>query len=278
MSLKVLILGASGYLGGELAEILSLQHEVYCLVRSEAAFQKANLKAPLSKIIYDHEVDKHFFDFALNLVVDYGRSGNSDLENTNVNYPYQILAKANVRTVINFSTALPSEVSEYARTKKILELKLESLCLEKNIQLLNLHLQHFYGPSAPESNFITYLIKKLVTGETLELTDGEQKRDFLYVDDVIASIQLLLEKSKTLKPCEIIEIGSGEAIRVRELVELIAKLSHSKSKLNFGSIPRRKSEPDELVADTSRLKEIGWCPQINLHQGINSCIKFHLDI
>ena len=90
------------------------------------------------------------------------------------------------------------------------------------------------------------------------MTAGEQKRDFIHIDDVVSIYQLLLKKvQKESSFYQEYPIGSGKATTVRELVEIIHKLTKSKTILNFGALPYREGEIMFSEAKIEKLKLIG---------------------
>jgi CDP-paratose synthetase len=255
--MKLLFLGGTSYLGSKIIERLERNsaHEITLIKRDTSDSEIAAISEQ---------------DFVFNLVVDYGKNKSlAEVLSVNVEYPLRITEKLKFKTIINFSTALEKNVSHYSFSKKVLEESLVFLSNQKKYNVLNLHLQHFYGKGAPPYNFITFLTNKMMKSEEIDLTDCSQKRDFIHIDDVIDAIELILIKSKQFKQVDVIDIGSGEAGKLKDIVEEIKKITGSTSKLNFGAVAKRLGEPQELIADISRLKAMGWNPKISLNEGIS---------
>ena len=120
------------------------------------------------------------------------------------------------------------------------------------IKVVNLQLEHFYGPGCPPTNFITLMIEKLKNNEPqIDLTPGLQVRDFIYYTDVLDAYQVVLEKWETLtETFTNLQVASGNHITIKELVEKIKALTGSSSILNFGALPYR---PNELMKPENRL-------------------------
>jgi GDP-L-fucose synthase len=108
--------------------------------------------------------------------------------------------------------------------------------------------------------------KKLVVWGT-----GEPRREFLHVDDLAAAGLLLLEKYDSP---EIINIGCGEDVTIRELAELICDV------VGFdGEMVWDKTKPDgtlRKLLDITRIRELGWQPKIPLRQGIAQTYEWFL--
>ncbi len=106
------------------------------------------------------------------------------------------------------------------------------------------------------------------------MTKGEQKRDFIHIDDVISAYIILLDNMHQIKdPFFELDIGSGKAISIREFVEKIHYLTKSESYLNFDALPYRKDEVMHSQADTSILKSLGWRCSHDIDSGLAEVIK-----
>jgi GDP-L-fucose synthase len=92
---------------------------------------------------------------------------------------------------------------------------------------------------------------------------GEPRREFLHVDDLAAACVLLLEKYDSP---EIINVGCGEDVTIRELAELICNV------VGFdGELVWDKTKPDgtpQKLLDVTKIRALGWAPTIPLRKGI----------
>lgn len=257
--MKCLFLGGTSFIGRELIKSLSRNKatEIWVYLRSQSSEQK--IETPGINFLYDFN-QRNEFDVVFNLIADYGKGKSllSDVMSANVLFPLKAIEKIQFKTIVNFSTALPYELSSYSLTKKILEDSLTFEANQKGFQFLNLKIQQFFGPGAPENNFVTMLIKKMLRNDRLDLTDGLHKRDFVFVADLIKAVEIILNQRLRSSKIESFEIGSGESITIKELVYKLKEITKSDSELNFGAIPKRNNEPENLIADVKRLIEIGW--------------------
>jgi nucleoside-diphosphate-sugar epimerase len=73
------------------------------------------------------------------------------------------------------------------------------------------------------------------------------------------------------------EIGSGETIKIKSLVQLLKELTNNKNTiLSFGGLPYRKNEIMESKANIKKIKEgIGWQPQVALKEGLIKVIDWY---
>ena len=140
---------------------------------------------------------------------------------------------------------------------------------------MNIVLEHFYGPGDDETKFVSWVIKSCRQNvPELRLTAGDQKRDFIYINDVIEAYLLLLYKTANARAdYHEFELGSGKSVNIRQFVEMIHRLCGSNTRLNFGAIPYRPNEIMESKADISALEKLGWRPSTSLEQGLCDTLK-----
>ncbi len=128
-----------------------------------------------------------------------------------------------------------------------------------------------YGPGEPPVRLVPAVARALLAGVPVPVSDGTQVRDFLHVDDVARAFLALLESTAT----GAVNIGSGEGITVRELIELVAANTGSAELLEFGALARRAGEPGTLLADVRRLRdEVGFRPRIGIEDGIAGTVEW----
>lgn len=101
---------------------------------------------------------------------------------------------------------------------------------------------------------------------------GKPKREFLYVDDM-ARACIHVMKYNGEKP-DFMNIGTGEDIEIGEIAKIIAKKMNYKGKLVF-DIDKPDGTMRKLL-DVSRIKSLGWAPQISLDEGLDRAIEFYL--
>ena len=92
---------------------------------------------------------------------------------------------------------------------------------------------------------------------------GKPKREFLHVDDLAAAILFLLEINFS---GNLINIGSGSDIEIKQLAEKIRKIIRYKGNFKF-DISKPDGTPKKLL-DISKINELGWKPKISLDEGI----------
>jgi GDP-L-fucose synthase len=113
--------------------------------------------------------------------------------------------------------------------------------------------------------------KKSGAREMVVWGSGQPRREFLHVDDLAAACVFLLQKYDSP---EIINVGWGEDISIRELAELICEIVGFHGQLTWDP-----SKPDGIprkLLNVSKLEKLGWCPSISLRDGIASTYDWFL--
>ena len=122
-----------------------------------------------------------------------------------------------------------------------------------------------YGPGDRPERLIGTLIKALQAGQLAEFSAGTQERDFIHVADAGEALFALLASDVE----GAVNIGTGEAVAVRSLIEEAADLVEHSIELRFGGRALVTSEPMKLVAATERLcSEVGFTPRFSRREGL----------
>ncbi len=99
---------------------------------------------------------------------------------------------------------------------------------------------------------------------------GTPRREFLHVDDLASACRFLLENYDSP---EIVNVGCGEDVTIRELVELVREVVGYKGELAFD--PTKPDGTPRKLLDVSRLKNLGWAPRIALRAGIAETYQWY---
>ncbi|MCK9462248.1 MAG: NAD-dependent epimerase/dehydratase [Proteobacteria bacterium] len=123
------------------------------------------------------------------------------------------------------------------------------------------------GPGEPGHRLIPSIVGNLVGGGIAELSDGTQVRDVLHVEDVVRALFHLA----TTPPLHgrAVNIGRGEGRSVRWIAERVGRRLDGLERLGFGALPRRKGEPEVLVADVGMLRSSGWTPRFSFEESVD---------
>jgi nucleoside-diphosphate-sugar epimerase len=128
-----------------------------------------------------------------------------------------------------------------------------------------------YGPGEDEARLVSSVARGLLAGEEVPTTDGRQRRDFMHVCDVAGALVALLAGEAT----GAVNIASGRAVRVRDVITLIAAEAGGLERVRFGELPSRAGEPPVIAGDTRRLTEdVGFQAMVGLEQGIRETVAW----
>lgn len=122
-----------------------------------------------------------------------------------------------------------------------------------------------YGPGEPRGRLIGDLVRGLRAGERVACTDGLQRRDYLYSADLGRALATLTASDVTGP----INLGSGIAIAVRDLIREVAAQIDGPGEAVLAARPRAPDDPAEIRADVSRLSSLlGFRPAFGLREGV----------
>ena len=286
---NILLTGATGFLGSHLLEAL-LEKGCKVIILKRPTSNVWRISHLLSQVV-SYGVDKQSLELALeqqNIDVvmhtagQYGRDGCSTSEIIEANVIFgvnlmDVCLRHNVKTFVNTDTMLLPYLNNYSLSKKqfVEWLKQHS----DRIQVVNLRLDHMYGVKDDDNKFVAWILSQLKENTPkIKLTQGEQKRDFIYIDDVVSAFMIVLDKRRNLSQFSEFDVGTGRLVSVRKFVERMVfhfkKINPKlQTKLLFGAVPYRKGEAMSVDVDTTGLNKIGWKSKIKLDEGLNKVIK-----
>ena len=170
-------------------------------------------------------------------------------------------------------TAEARPTTLYGRTKLAGTLALRQASLASGIPAVTARLFTVYGPGERAGRLLPSLLAAARSGESLELTAGRQQRDFTYVEDIADGL-LRLGKAVTA-PGEVVNLASGRLTSVRAFTEISAGvLGIPAGKLHFGALPTRQEEMQHAPVATGKLQKLlGWLPTTTIQQGIERTLQ-----
>ncbi len=290
----ILLTGATGFLGSHLLRyLLSNEYQVVILKRSFSSISRIEKELSNSSVkFYDIDVvdlEKIFIENKIDVVIhcatEYGRANNSCYKvlETNLMFPIKLLEfsiENNVNVFINTDSYFNKEnmsysyLLNYSLSKKSLNLWLKYF--SKKIKIINVLLEHIYGPNDNPDKFVQKMIQSIAIDKEdhIDLTLGDQKRDFIYVDDVckiyLSILKYAYENNFRYRT---FDVGTGIGTTIKNFVLCIKEISKSKTKLNFGSIPYREDEIMCSYADTVELSNlVNICDLMDFKTGIKKII------
>ncbi len=288
----IVITGATGYLGSKLVYMLISKYEhmynIVVLKRSTSntfridAVAKKVLMYNLDEVSLDQVFEENKVDYIVHCATDYGRKSVDPMRiiDANLVLPVKLIEygrKYNVTAFINTDTILDKGINHYSLSKK--QFRDWLLSYKSSMVCVNIELGHFYGIGDDKTKFISYIIDALKRKEpTVDLTLGEQKRNFAHIDDVVFAFLLIINHVTDLalgfynyKVC------SEREISIKDTVLLLKSLSGSaETTFNFGALPYRENEVMTSETNIDAIKKLGWKESYTLEEGLSQMVASEL--
>lgn len=305
--MKVLITGGAGFIGRWIVKkMLEKKEEIYIIDDLSGGDKKnlcefrneKNIKEFIKKSITDEEIIKKIFKndiklcfhLAAKINVSHSLTNPYEFFETNIRGTFNLLEEAKKKkTKIVFTstcmvydqstdkikeTHLVKPTSPYAASKLAAENIILSYHYAYNLPAVILRPFNVYGPfqkTDAEGGVIGIFINNILNRQKLHVYgDGNQTRDFLYVEDCADFI--IKAGYGDLVNGEILNAGTGKEISIKTLAKLISK---DKNQIKYLSHPHPKSEIYKLCCNYQKAKKIlNWFPTIDLEKGIEKTKKW----
>ncbi len=280
--MRILMTGATGFIGGRIVSALLNNNAEISIIKRQHS-DTSHLTAFFPRLrFFDIDLDSltHIegpFDLILHCATDYGRVSGTDINFPNCLLPQLLLAEAprwHTHSFITLDTMLNKNISEYARTKAIFR---EYLHTQKHLRVVNLKSDYVYGPRGHDDSFVTSVIHRLLkNAASIPLTQGEQYRDFIYIDDLVSALLCIISHLPELpKGCSSFEAVTESPISIHDMIALLCTLTNNtETTLEFGAIPYREHEQMHIKTSSAALRAMGWGSQWNLQDGLKNTIAY----
>jgi UDP-glucose 4-epimerase len=131
-----------------------------------------------------------------------------------------------------------------------------------------------YGPAQPDINkLIPYVTLSLLQGKAPQVSSGQRKVDWIYIDDVIEGL-LALAQTPDIEGCTV-DLGSGDFVTVHDIVNHLVRLTGSVIEPLYGALPDRPPEPVRVANIARAYNILGWKPKVSLENGLQHTINWH---
>ncbi|SOB80578.1 Nucleoside-diphosphate-sugar epimerase [Sphingomonas guangdongensis] len=160
-------------------------------------------------------------------------------------------------------------VGVYGVTKAAATLALQDLARRTGASLAVVRPFSMYGPLEGEHKFVPLVMAASRSGSPLDLTPGDQQRDYLYVGDV-SDACLDLGSSNDFPSGEVFNLASGSGLRLRDVALAAVHAAGGDVKvLRWGAKPYRPAESMRVVGDANKIaRAIGWRATTSLVTGM----------
>jgi len=303
---RILVTGGAGFLGSHLCRrLVNEGHDVICLDNFFSSPNRYNISDLLSKPNFElirHDITIPFYaevDQIYNLACPASpiHYQHNPIKTTKISFMGALnmlgLAKRVNATILQASTSevygdptISPQVEEYwgnvnpngirscyDEGKRVAETLCFDYHRQNNVNIRVARIFNSYGPGLHPydgrviSNFI---IQALSNSDITIYGDGSHTRSFCFVSDTVDGLIKLMDQNKSNGP---INIGNPNEITIKELAELCIKLTNSKSKIIYLSLP--SDDPKQRRPDITKATNIlNWKPKTELIDGLKLTIEY----
>ncbi|MCL0102990.1 NAD-dependent epimerase/dehydratase family protein [Dehalococcoidia bacterium] len=280
---RILVTGSSGFVGRYLVEELR-RYKAEIITLTEPDGEKIDVR-DWQRIRELDGIDM-VYHLAAKTYVPYSFENPKETYEVNVLGTLNILElcrRRNIRKIVYLSSyvygqpkCLPIDeehpvqpTNPYMRSKILAEELCRGYSYDYGIKCVILRAFNLYGIGQSGDFLIPSITSQLREGK-ITLKDGEPKRDYIYIRDLISA---LIAAGKYNGGFEIFNIGYGKSYSVEEIVAKMVRLYGKDVEVNYKN-ERRKNEIMNVVADIRKArKELGWCPKVNIDDGLTNIIS-----
>ena len=153
----------------------------------------------------------------------------------------------------------------YSVSKYTADFMTQAIANNIGIEYVGIVISNIYGEGEESKRFINTTIKKMIKGESIELSSCEQLYDFIYISDAVRAIYLVAKAGMNNQRYY---IGSIEQIPLKQYVIQMKEVCNSNSELLFGKIKSSSKGLDYSVIDSKKIYELGFKSEVSFAEGI----------
>ena len=295
---KIIIFGGTGFIGEYLArESLRKNFVVSIVSRTKPKLKIKKINYILLDVrqnkSFKKKLKNKFFDYVINLSGNINHSNNRETFSTHFTGCKNIanyFIKKKIKKFIQIGSCLEYGKIKSPHTEKlspdykklkssysIAKLKATNYLLKlfnrHQFPVTVLRLYQIYGPGQKLDRLIPFVINSCLQKKNFFCSDGVQKKDFLYIDDLIKVIFKAMFSNEASG--KIINIGQGQPTSIKKIILLINKKIRYGNPI-YGKIKLRKDEAKILYPNISFAKKIlRFSPKISLPNGLDRTIAFY---
>ena len=296
MKKKILIFGGTGFIGYHLAkEALRRGFKVRSLSKNNPE-KKRYLKkvkyivADISNKNFINKIIKEDFQYVVNLA---GYVDHSDKIKTYKSHYVgcknisNFFLKKKIKSFVQVGSSMEYGIkkspqkenfkcqprSVYGKAKFLSTKYLLNLYKKKKFPVTIVRLYQIYGPYQDLNRFLPAVIHSSKNNKDFPCSHGRQSRDFLYINDLIDAIFLILKNPKAKG--EIFNIGFGRPLKIKNIIKKIL-FYYKSGNPQFGKIKLRREEQMKIYPNICKAKKfLNWKPKVNFLTGLKKTIQYY---
>lgn len=282
--MKILITGASGFIGKTLTSRLRLKGHAILEVNTA----KGSITDKQIFDVFKHEDIAHVFHLAAKTFVPDSWAETFNFYSVNVVGTENVLEFCREKNIpLTFVSAYiygqPEKLpiteghrivpnNPYAHSKYLAEQLCEFYSRTFNLKIVIIRPFNVYGAGQDDKFLLPLIIRQFLESPMIKVKDLDPRRDFVYIEDLVDALILSMNAS-----CSTYNIGSGSSVSVKEIIDVIADiLKIRKPVVSEKSV--RKNEIPDIVADISKAaREFGWTPKHSFQAGMAKVLAAYTD-
>ena len=296
MKKKILIFGGTGFIGYHLAkEALKRGFQVKSLSKNNPV-KKRYLKkvkyivADISNKNFINKIIKEDFQYVVNLA---GYVDHSDKIKTYKSHYVgcknisNFFLKKKLKSFVQVGSSMEYGITKspqkenfkcapqsvYGKAKFLSTKYLLNLYKKKKFPVTIVRLYQVYGPYQDLNRFMPVVINSCKNNKDFPCSHGRQSRDFLYINDLIDAIFLILKNPKANG--EIFNIGFGRPLKIKNIIKKIL-FYYKSGNPQFDKIKLRSEEQMKIYPDISKARSVlNWKPKVNFLTGLKKTIQYY---
>lgn len=307
---KILITGAFGFIGSHLTEFLVKKNynviafDKYNIDNSYGWLENSKLKKNIEFILGDvRDFDSVFkamkgvkkcIHLAALISIPYSYTSPLAYLKTNTEGSYNVLEAAKMLQIDDTIVTSTSEIygsAQYSPMDELHPISPQSPYAASKVAADQLALSYFksfdlpvkiarpfnvFGPRQSPRAIVPSIINQLLVGDKLRIGNLDVSRDLTYIDDTIDGFYKILKSKKIFG--EVINIGSNNNIKIKEIVKIVSDTLNCKPKLVIENKRLRpnKSEVSKLICNNTKIKKrLKWDNKISFKKGIQNTIEWN---
>lgn len=290
--MNIIITGATGYVGKNLIDSLLKfsNHKLYAIVRG-------NIELPeeIETIKDDCDLEINLSNANPDVVIHLASyiTSSSEMEqfeklvDSNITFGTRLLnalKNTSLKHFINVGTFAEYHFNDgelnptylYAATKTAFKSVLKYYSELKGFKYVHVVPYSIYGGIDRQKKIMDILFESLDAEKPVNTSEGLQNLDFVHINDVIEFFVRLVEKISEVENNEVLHLGTGRTHTLREVSELIEKITNRKTNINWGAHAPRERDTFYACAPIGKIQNVlGWKPNISLEEGLKMRFEEH---